>query len=415
MQTTCCSTMIARIFPPSIHSAGPLEVRLPLSKSVSIRRLLLDAIASAETPIEETAVCDDTTVTRRALMAAGEGRSVDVDGCGAAMRFLTAWFAGQAGGTTTLGGSRRLSERPVGALVEALRSLGAEIEYLDKEGFPPLLICGRRLQGGSVSLPGDISSQYVSALMLIAPMLSERLVISVMPPVVSRPYIAMTAGMIEIYGGRCRMEDSESGELRITLDPSRLVAPATGIMEPDWSAASYWYEVSALTGCTLPAVEMPRESLQGDSAVTDYFSKISSAKAEAREVRLNLADTPDLAPTLAATCCGLSVPFRFEGLAGLRIKECDRLTAIAVELGRLGYEVKQEGEGALSFSGQRRERLQPVRIATYGDHRMAMAMAPLAVVAPGLEIENPAVVGKSYPGFWDDLIGAGYVVNMIKL
>ncbi len=373
---------------------------------------MLDALAGVVTPEADVADCGDTAVVRRALALSGSERSVDVDGCGAAMRFLTAYFACLEGVTTRLIGNHRLCERPVGSLVEALRRLGADIKYSGREGFPPLLIKGRKLSGGAVTLPGDVSSQYVSALMMIAPMLSERLIINVVPPVVSRPYILMTAGMISRYGALCRIEKPETSGMRIIIDPSCLAAPAVGLKEPDWTAASYWYETAALTGRSLVLPEMPAESLQGDAALTDYFYQISLARNYNTVLELNLDGTPDLAPTLAATCCGLDVPFRFVGLAALRIKESDRLTALCRELGRLGFDVEPAGDGAMIYTGVRSEQELPVRIATYGDHRMAMAMAPLAVLSPGLEIEDPEVVGKSYPGFWSDLRSAGYEVNI---
>ncbi len=403
--------MIARIYPPSTPTSEPLEVSLPLSKSISIRRLLLDALSGVATPPDEIVDCADTEVVGRALATVGNEREIDVEGCGAAMRFLTALSACTPGVTATLTGNARLCERPIGGLVEALRSLGADISYMGTEGFPPLRIAGRELRGGSVTLRGDVSSQYISALMLIAPTLREGLTIMVLPPVVSEPYIVMTGRMIELYGGTCRIEELRSGALKVTVGHVGLTAPAQGVAEPDWTAASYWFEVAALTGRSLVLPPMPFRSLQGDQELTRYFGQIFVARNCGKPVELYLADTPDLAPTLAATCCGLGVPFRFTGLDGLRIKESDRLAALCRELQKLGYDVAEGADGSIKSSGKRRGAASPVRIATYGDHRMAMAMAPLAAVSPGLEIEAPEVVAKSYPGYWDELRRAGYDVE----
>lgn len=403
--------MIARIYPPGTGAVTPFKIRLPLSKSVSIRRLLLDSLAGVSTPGDDVSDCGDTRAVRRALALSGSVCRIDVGASGAAMRFLTAFAACNDGRITLLSGIPRLCERPIAPLVDALRTLGAGIAYTGIEEYPPLKISGRRLHGGNVSLSGSISSQHVSALMLIAPTLPKGLCINVRPPVVSKPYIAMTGRMIGRYGARCHMLETSDGSLSIEIGPSILSAPAEGIKEPDWTAASYWMEVSALTRRNVVFPVTVSESLQGDASASEYFSMINSAQGSGGPLRLDLVDTPDIAQTLAATCCGLGVPFRFSGLANLKIKETDRLTALCSELAKLGFDAGQDDGGAISWNGERRRCDGKVRIATYGDHRMAMAMAPLAVLSPGLEIEDPDVVAKSYPDFWTDLRSAGFEVN----
>lgn len=361
---------------------------MPLSKSVSNRRLILDAVAGVTTNPEDVADCDDTQAMLMALSQPLTGHTyINIGAAGTAMRFLTAYFAALPGSDVTLDGTERMRRRPIGILVDVLRQHGAHIEYVGEEGFPPLKINGKRLSGGSLEVPGNISSQFISALLMIAPTMERELDLKLLPPVVSQPYIEMTRRMIQEYH------------------------PSHGKVEADWTAASYWFELMALTDLKINLIGLSHSRLQGDEIVERYFGLIEEAHKSGVGLELDLRDTPDLAQTLMATCCGLGVPFRFDGLSTLPIKETDRLQAMKTELAKLGFAIEiVDGNSAL-YDGNRGDGCPDQVISTYEDHRMAMAFAPLAVKFPGLRIENPRVVTKSYPGFWEHLRHAGFTVT----
>ena len=371
---------------------------------------------------ENLSDCDDTKVIIRALSHRPE--VIDIKAAGTAMRFMTAYLS-VTEGEHTITGTERMKHRPIGVLVDALRYLGAEIEYAGEKGFPPLRIRGRQLEGGRLEIPGNVSSQYISALLMIAPVLSKGLEMKLTGGIVSRPDIDLTLHLMHQFGVSAEWTDIDS----ITVKPQPYrQRPYT--IENDWTAASYWYEVLALTdelGAKVVLPGMLDGSRQGDSAVRYIFSMlgIKTAFADREADRLtdatltrhscmlnrmdyDFTNQPDLAQTLIATCPVLGIPFHFTGLGSLRIKETDRIEAMKTEMEKLGYILHADSGTELSWEGDRCEpAAQPV-IDTYEDHRMAMSFAPLAIRLGRIGINHPEVVSKSYPHYWNDLRKAGF-------
>jgi 3-phosphoshikimate 1-carboxyvinyltransferase len=327
------------------------------------------------------------------------------------MRFLTAFFAIQENRTTILTGSPRMQERPIKILVNALRDLGAEIEYLKNDGFPPIKISGKKLEKNEVSLEANVSSQYISALSLIAPVLPFGLKINLKGKLTSQPYLKMTLKLLEDLGVEVKFEKSV-----IEIKPLKSILSKSFTVESDWSSASYFFSIIALSeNGKIQLNSFKKESLQGDSELVSLFKNLG-VKAEFSKnylvlqkeenfnfpetFKTNLSKTPDLAQTLAVTCFGLKIPCQLTGLHTLKIKETDRLVALKSELEKLGASVEIT-ENSLSLKPN--QKINPgISIKTYNDHRMAMAFAPLALKTE-ISIENPEVVSKSYPGFWEDL------------
>ena len=339
---------------------------------------------------------------------------------GTAMRFLTAYLA-VTPGNRIITGTERMQQRPIQLLVNALRHLGAEIEYIGNEGFPPLRIKGRTLNEGCISLPGNVSSQYISALLMIGPTLKSGLNITLTGDIISRPYIDLTLKLMTDFGAKAGWTDEHT--LKVEAVPYQSIP---FYVESDWSAASYWYQIAALSKeahITLPGLF--QYSYQGDSKVTDLFLSLGietlhhdktvtliKTNKSVKRLDYNFIDQPDLAQTLVVTCALSGIPFRFSGLQSLKIKETDRMAALIKEMSKLGY-VLQESEGSiLSWEG---ERCTPTHeaIDTYEDHRMAMAFAPACLVMPHININNPQVVSKSYPHYWDDLKAAGFIIKEV--
>lgn len=419
--------MDLRIIPP--EEMIDVAIDLPLSKSISNRALIMDALASVPVRDREVADCDDTAAVRSALSLLGEmpkGACINVGMAGTAMRFLTAYVAAVPGLEAELDGDARMRERPIGPLVDALRRCGADIEYAGREGFPPLRIKGRQLVGGEMDIDAAVSSQFVSALLMVAPTFSSPLSLRLQGEISSFPYIKMTVSMMERRGISCELYGAT-----VTVEPGKYLSDSEPI-ERDWSAASYWYEIAAISAgwVTLDGLRLP--SLQGDAVAAKYFERlgiISGTENDEGEtidgmvltpspevhsrLDLDLSDNPDLAPALAVTCCMVGVPFHFTGLASLKIKETDRLRALCRELAKLSYDVEIIRDSELAWQMQRCpvERLVPIE--TYGDHRMAMAMAPAALFVPGLTIRHAEVVSKSYPEFWEHMRRAGFQLNEI--
>lgn len=388
------------------------KIILPASKSISNRLLIMNALSGKEGGIENLAECDDTEVLLRALN--GSEEVTDVHGAGTAMRFLTAYYSCRAG-IHVLTGSKRMQERPIGVLVEALRETGADICYEKTEGFPPLRIRGKMLQGGSVTMRGDISSQYVSALLLIAPYMRKGLRLRFSGRVLSEPYIRMTIELMRSYGASVKWD--EDG---VIVAPG-CYRPTLMRVEGDWSAASYWYEIAALSRTEFTLCGLQRESLQGDARIAEYFKDLGIHTVFTAEgVRLspvgercafftaNLSNEPDIAQTMALTCALLEIPFRIEGLYNLRIKETDRISALQNEAYKLGYLFTAPSEGVLMWDGRKISSGATVCIRTYDDHRMAMAFAPVALCREAVIIDEPEVVIKSYPEYWAHLHLAGF-------
>ena len=384
-----------------------LQITLPASKSISNRALILNALAYSPYDIQNLSDCDDTRVTVKALDS--NDTTFDIGAAGTSMRFLTAFLA-KTVGEWVITGSERMKQRPIKLLVEALNSLGARIEYMEKEGYPPLRIFGSALTGGEITLNGGISSQYISALMMIAPFMQEGLKIVLEGNVISVPYIHMTMSMMKEYGAKVSFENN------IISIPPQTYNPIQYKVESDWSGASYWYEILSLTGKgKVFLTGLFQNSYQGDSRVAGLFEQLGvSSEYRADGVLLtannqniskfeyDFVDQPDLAQTFAVTCCLKGIPFNFSGLQTLKIKETDRIAALTNELRKLGFVLTEPAEGQLAWTGERCEQAETISIATYEDHRMAMAFAPAALLYP-IIIEHPEVVSKSYPGFWSDI------------
>lgn len=399
------------------------RVVLPSSKSISNRALVINALAGNASMPDNVSDCDDTRVMIEWLSK--RPHTVDIGAAGTAMRFSTALLA-VSEGEHVITGTERMKNRPIGILVDALRTLGARVQYVDKEGFPPLKIEGRSdIEGGELSLPGNVSSQYISALLMIGPVLKKGLRLTLTDNVVSRPYIDMTLSIMREFGAQC---DWESDNV-IAVEPKPYVK-RDYYVESDWSAASYWYEMVALSSNDDAEVLLPglfAQSLQGDSKGAAIFEKLG-VKTEhvGNDVRLTKTDEvvdflqqdfveqPDLAQTFVVTCCMLGVPFRFTGLQSLKIKETDRIEALKTELGKLGFIVESRNDSELLWDGVQLvisfDEMAEVAIDTYEDHRMAMAFAPVAMKMGDLKVNNPEVVSKSYPRYWDDLQSLGFAL-----
>ncbi len=384
-----------------------LDIKLPSSKSISNRALILNALAYSPYDVENLSDCDDTKVTVKALDS--NDTTFDIGAAGTAMRFLTAFLA-KTVGEWVITGSERMKNRPIKLLVDALNNLGARIEYVEKEGYPPLRIFGSAMMGGEISLNGGVSSQYISALMMIAPYMVNGLKIKLEGNVISVPYIQMTMRMMKEYGVAVTFENNE-----IDIRP-QTYKPVKYKVESDWSAASYWYEVLSLVGNgTVFLAGLHENSTQGDSKVAELFEQLgvktqyqadgvllTSTGQYCSKFECDFVNQPDLAQTFAVTCCMLGIPFHFKGVQSLKIKETDRIAALINELKKLGFVLNEPQEAELAWVGEKCTPATDISIATYEDHRMAMAFAPAALKV-SLMIEEPHVVSKSYPHFWEDI------------
>lgn len=383
------------------------HVLLPASKSISNRALILNALAYSPYEIQNLSDCDDTRVMIQALDS--NDNHFDIGAAGTSMRFLTA-FLSKTVGEWTITGSERMKNRPIRILVEALNQLGARIEYIEKEGFPPLRIWGSALTGGEITLNGGVSSQYISALMMIAPFMMNGLKIKLEGNVISVPYIRMTMTMMQDFGVKARFMDNV-----ISIEPQRYT-PVKYRVESDWSAASYWYELLSIAGNGEVFLQgLKAQSTQGDSRVATLFEQLGVQTSYSHEgvmlspnghycskFEFDFTDQPDLAQTFAVTCCMRNIPFTFSGIQSLKIKETDRVAALIAELHKFGYVLNEPADGMLAWNGEMCPPEKQISISTYEDHRMAMAFAPAAILHE-LVIEEPGVVSKSYPTFWNDI------------
>lgn len=407
----------------SYQITAPLQpitarLKLPSSKSISNRALILNALSNSPYQVENLSNCDDTQVTIAAFQP--NTHHIDIHAAGTAMRFLTAYFSGQEG-ERTITGTPRMQQRPIRLLVDALRSLGANIEYLNNEGFPPLKINGQKLTGGTLTLEGNVSSQYISALLMIAPYMEKGLSLTLSGEIISKPYIEMTIQLMREYG----VSSDWDGNI-IRIAPQRYT-PTAFHVESDWSAASYWYEIASLIPNSVFELSgLKNPSTQGDARIAEFFKplgvetqytetgiRLTHTDIRKNEINLDLTNQPDLAQTLVVTCALLNIPFRFTGLQSLKIKETDRITALKTELSKLGYVITDKNNSVLEWDGQRKSPKTAPDIDTYDDHRMAMAFAPASVLFPGLIINHPEVVSKSYPDFWNDLRQCGFSINEV--
>lgn len=405
--------MIYRI---GAHTLQPCRIELPPSKSIANRITLLRALAGMP-QTTDNAACNDIAAMQHAI--GNTDNIIDIGDAGTAMRFLTAYYSALSGREHTLTGSSRMQQRPIGALVEALRSLGANIDYTGKEGYPPLSIHGTQLQGGAITIAGNTSSQYISALLLVAPHMCNGLQLTITEPIVSRPYIAMTIELMRLFGAKVTCNENH-----IDVAPGQYT-PTTIEIESDWSAASYWYEIVAISHTAMTLTSLQMDSLQGDARVAQYFAQLgvktdyngkmlslSSIPIATEKFIAHLADTPDIAQTLAMTCALKGIPFQLTGLGNLPLKECDRIAVLISEAQKLGFSFTSSQSGSIAWDGKRTSLAgKDVCIDPHGDHRMAMAFAPAALVMGHILIENPQVVNKSYPHFWDNLCQAGFTIE----
>ncbi|NKI25678.1 3-phosphoshikimate 1-carboxyvinyltransferase [Arenibacter sp. 6A1] len=384
------------------------NIKITGSKSESNRLLLLQALFPSIT-IKNLSNSDDAEVMQKGLQISNG--VVDIHHAGTAMRFLTAYFASQPGKEVTLTGSQRMTERPIKVLVEALKALGADITYVKNDGYPPIKIKGQKLVEHKVSLPADISSQYISALLLIAPGLENGLELELVGKITSVPYIKMTLGLLSQIG----VESSFEGNT-IRVFPKDAITPKTLVVESDWSSASYFYSIAALSevGSEIELSAYKKDSLQGDSVLSEIYKSfgvesefkenqvvLKKVRSEISEpIEIDLSNAPDIAQTIAVTCFGLGVGCHLTGLHTLKIKETDRLEALKTELTKLGATISVTDK-CLSLSASETINSE-IAIDTYNDHRMAMAFAPLALKT-SLFVNDAEVVSKSYPDFWNDM------------
>ena len=393
-------------------------ITLPASKSISNRALIINALSRSESQIENVSKCDDTDAMLAAL--ANTDGNVNIGAAGTAMRFLTGYFAMQNGKTTLLDGSERMRHRPVKILVDALHKCGAEIEYCGEEGFPPLKINGKLLESPStLEIPGNVSSQYISSLLMIAPLMKNGLTITLTSTMMSVPYIDMTLAIMRRFGVCGARKENV-----ITI-PHGNYTPIKFSVESDWSGASYWYEIAALlpeSQITLTGLD--KESVQGDSAVSRYFEQLGviteysdgnvilhGGNPKTEFLDISLIEQPDLAQTVVVTAAMLGIPFKIAGLATLKIKEADRIEALRSQLAKFGYNITVTPDFALCWDGTNGNAKKNISIDTFEDHRMAMAFTPAAVKHPGIVINNAGVVSKSYPDFWKHLESCGVALN----
>ena len=471
-------TVVPR-FPLKLNAS----LTLPTSKSLCARALVINHLCQLPVPLVGLSDCDDTQAILQGLQALRNSEDnplrVDIGAAGTAMRFLTALYAATPQLDVVITGSQRMKERPIGALVTALQAAGADISYVEKEGYPPLRIRGKQLEGGTLALPSNISSQYVSALLMIAPTMRRGLQLELVGKVASAPYIRMTMQVMKAFGVEVKWEKNIISVVRDQRYARTLSShcettketeqAASYTIECDWTAASYWYEIVALHPDKTARVllrGLREASEQGDAVCARWFEalgvtttftaegailekstkspqvtrKCDNSTSEDNELSsqtddnfsesnedlpqttspssqadyfsckdapplwLDFAAAPDLAQTFVVTCALLSRPFHFKGLESLRIKETDRIAALIAELQKLGKHIEAIGEGELRYTAQNDSSpAHSITIATYDDHRMALAFAPAALRFPQLSIEHPEVVAKSYPHYWEHL------------
>lgn len=388
------------------------SINLPSSKSISNRALIINALNYSPYPLRNLSDSDDTMVLSAALNS--NSNKFDIGHAGTAMRFLTA-FLSKIVGEWEVTGSERMQQRPISILVDALNSLGAQVFYTKNEGFPPLKILGSNLTGKTIELDGSVSSQYISALLLIAPTIQNGLTLKLKGEITSRSYIHLTLELMKKFGVQYHWEENE-----ITVPEQTYIARDFTI-EADWSGASYWYEILSMCNSGEIFLEnLQLNSLQGDANIAGWFEQfgVFSAQKEngvlltkkvapnPEKIEIDFIENPDVAQTMACLCVAKEIKFRFSGLKTLKIKETDRISALQTELAKFGAVLTEPELGELAWDGKIINdsiKSETQIIETYHDHRMAMAFAPMAIAGFNLQITDPMVVTKSYPKFWDDL------------
>lgn len=398
------------------------SINLPASKSISNRALIINSLNYSPYPLHNLSDSDDTKVLAAALNS--NTSKFDIGHAGTAMRFLTA-FLSKIVGEWEITGSERMQQRPIGILVDALIQLGARIEYLKNEGCPPLKIFGSHLKGKTIELDGSISSQYISALLLIAPTIENGLTLKLTGDITSRSYIQLTLELMAKFGIQYQWEANE-----ITISEQQYY-PMDFTVEADWSGASYWYQILALIESGEVLLEnLQLKSLQGDANIANWFEQFGVFSTQKKngvllskkeniapkKLVLDFIENPDVAQTMACLCVAKKIPFHFTGLKTLKIKETDRIAALQNELAKFGAKLTEPIHGELIWDGvfdAKTKEENPI-IKTYHDHRMALAFAPMALSGINLKIEEPMVITKSYPGFWEDLKKVGFEVAETK-
>ena len=409
--------MILKLSTSSQFTIDNSQLNITGSKSETNRLLLLQALFPNITLVN-TSNSDDSEVMQKALK--GNEEVVDIHHAGTAMRFLTAYFAVNEGRNVVLTGSPRMKERPIKILVDALRQLGSKIEYLENEGFPPIKISGQKLVQSKVSVAASVSSQYISALLLVAPKLENGLELTLEGAITSIPYIKMTLALLNDLD----IQTSFEGNV-IKVYPKPEVETKEMTVESDWSSASYFFSLAALSNeASISLTSYKESSLQGDSALVEIYAKmgietrfeenkmtlVKQPNFKLETLNLELNNTPDIAQTIVVTCLGLGIGCHLTGLHTLKIKETDRLEALRIEMTKLGANISVTNDSLTLVASNHVN--SNVKIATYNDHRMAMAFAPLALKVP-IIIENAEVVSKSYPDFWDDLKNLDFQISEI--
>lgn len=395
------------------------NINLPASKSISNRALIIHALCYSPYPLHNLSDSDDTKVLAAALNS--NSNKFDIGHAGTAMRFLTAFLA-KIAGEWEITGSERMQQRPIEILVDALNKMGSKIEYLKNDGYPPLKILGSHLKGETIGLDGSVSSQYISALLLIAPTIENGLTLKLAGEITSRSYIELTLNLMAKFGIRYKWNGDE-----IRIEEQHYF-PMDFTIEADWSGASYWYQILALAESGEILLEnLKIKSLQGDANIASWFEQFgvySSQKKEGvlllkkdnitpEKLNLDFIENPDIAQTMACLCVAKKVPFYFTGLKTLKIKETDRIAALQSELVKFGAELTEPQNGELAWDGifsSIKKEENPI-IKTYHDHRMALAFTPMALAGIDLKIEDPMVVTKSYPEFWEDLKSVGFKIS----
>jgi 3-phosphoshikimate 1-carboxyvinyltransferase len=392
------------------------NIVLPASKSISNRLLIIRALSGKAFHISNLSGSDDTDVMVKALESNDE--VVNIGHAGTAMRFLTAYYAATAQ-TKIITGSERMKNRPIRELVDGLNQLGAEIKYVEKEGFPPVKTSGKPLKGNKITINGSISSQFITSLLLIAPAMPTGLAINIKDNLISSSYVRLTLQLMKYFGVEARWD----GDIIEILPQSYKGIDCT--VESDWSGASYWYEIAALADeADITLLGLSPNSYQGDAALVKLFEKLGIKSVFSKEsLRLikekcnlhffeyDFINNPDLVQTFVVTLCLMNIPFKISGADTLRIKETDRIAALQKEMAKLGFHIAETAPGVLEWNDKCCDPDKYIAIDTYKDHRMALAFAPAALKISNLIINDSLVISKSYPGFWDDIASVGFLIK----
>lgn len=392
------------------------------SKSISNRMLLIREVLSADIELVNLSRSEDTQLLLKALQLVhtNELNTIDVHHAGTDMRFLTALLS-VTEGTKIITGSERMKQRPIGELVNTLKTLGAEITYLKKENYPPLQITGKTIGGGAIEIDSSVSSQFISALLLVAPKFKNGIELRLKGETVSMPYIEMTVRLLKRFG-----VDIEFQDKTITVKPRSIKQEAKQnfVIESDWSSASYWYSLVSLSeNLEIKLDNLFENSLQADSVLPELYKELGAettfnnnkvilrkTELKTKEFNYDFTNCPDIAQTIAITCLGHGIKANLSGLKTLKVKETDRILALKTEIEKFGAKCATT-ESSLAFDGSNADFINEITIATYNDHRMAMSFAPLCLKTKSISIENKEVVNKSYPEFWKDLSKVGIIVS----